>query len=178
MFKNQLATFERYYKEADDSLQVETHLSVYEVYIEKGYDKEGNVLKNKDGSDRYFPIDDTNIKTLESDVITKKIRDDLFKPTFEVNGDVVELVTRDEKRIYYVVEETKKETLVKGTKVLINKNGWYKIVSEVGYVLVDDTDMDHERTLAVKPFSTEDHVKEAEDVVHASKYVHRRPEEN
>ena len=177
MFKKQLANNETYFKGTDDSLQVDTSLTVYEVFIELGRDKEGNVLKNRDGSDRYFPINDENIVTLDKEIKVKKIRDGLFKPLFEVNGDLVEKVDRDDKRIYYVVEAEKITTLPVGTKVTMSKSGYYKSVELVGYALVDDTVEGKERTLTVKPFSTEDHVKEAEDIVHSSKYRHHHDED-
>ena len=101
MFKKQLANNETYFKGTDDSLQVDTSLTVYEVFIELGRDKEGNVLKNRDGSDRYFPINDENITTLDKEVKVKKIRDGLYKSIYIVNEDKVEInITRNVKNFW------------------------------------------------------------------------------
>ena len=48
MYKNKLANYETYYKNTGNSYEVDSSLSVYEVYIEVSKDREGNVMKNKD----------------------------------------------------------------------------------------------------------------------------------
>lgn len=164
MFKNQLAHHESYSK-TTDGYDLDSSYSVYEVFIELGRDKEGNVLKNRDGSDRYFPIQDENLTTLKQDVSVKIIREDFFKPLFEVNGDKVEKVEKDGRRIYYSVEEDKIKVLQAGTKVVITKNGGYKVPSEVGYVLVDDFDIDNPRVIMTRKFTKEDHKAEAEEII-------------
>ena len=67
MYKNRLANYETYYKVTGGNYEVDTSRSVYEVFIELSRDKDGNVMKNKDGSDRYHAIDDALITTLDED---------------------------------------------------------------------------------------------------------------
>lgn len=163
MFKNKLANYESYSK-ADNGFDLEQSYSCYEVFIELSRDKEGNVMKNKDGSDRYHAIDDSSITVLDKEILVKEIRENFYKDVFEVNGDRVEKVERDGKRIYYVVEESKLKTLPAGTKVVM-KNGTYRVPTEIGYVLMDDTDIDNQRIVTVRKFKSEDHKTEAEAIV-------------
>lgn len=164
MFRNQLAHHESYSKN-NESYDLDASYSVFEVFIELGRDKEGNVLKNRDGSDRYFAIQDEDLTTLKEDVTVKKIRDGFYKPLFEVNGDKVEKVEKDGRRIYYSVEEDKIEVLKAGTKVVLTKNGAYKVPTEVGYVLVDDYDIDNPRVIMTRKFQSDDHKAEAEEII-------------
>lgn len=173
MYNKELANHERLFKDSADELRVETSLTVYEVYVETRRDKEGNLFLNKDGSERLFAIPDSDFTRLEADVVVKKIRDDYYKLVYQVNGDYVEKVERDGKRIYYVVDPEKVVTLAAGTQVVLGRNDGYKIPQEIGYVLIDDTDLDNQRVLAVRKFKTDDHKAEAEDIVNNSKYVHR-----
>ena len=163
MYKNKLANYETYYKHMGN-YEIETSLSVYEVFIELSKDKDGNVLKNKDGSDRYYAIDDANIVALASDKIVKTIRDGFYKDVYQVNGEYVEKVEREGKRAYYPVEESKITTLSSGTKV-VSRNGTYKVPTEIGYVLMDERDIEHPKMVAVRKFKTEDHKAEAEKIV-------------
>lgn len=164
MYKNLLAHRETYY-EGSAGYEIETSFSVYEVYIELGHDKEGNVMKNRDGSDRYFAIDDAKLQVLDREVVVKKIRDGLYKDVFTVNGDYVEKIDRDGKRIYYVVEEEKIVHLPAGTKYTLSQNGMYKVPNEVGYAVVDDKDIENPKTIRIRKFQSEDHKAEAEEVV-------------
>lgn len=173
MFNKELANHERLFKDSADELRVETSLTVYEVYVETRRDKEGKVFLNRDGSERLFAIPDDDFVKLENDVVVKKIRDDYYKEVYQVNGDYVEKVERDGKRVYYVVDADKIVTLAAGTLVVPGRNGGYKIPQEIGYVLMDDTDLDNPKLLAVRKFKTDDHKKEAEDLVNNSKYVHK-----
>ena len=163
MFGKELAHEETYYKEYGE-YRVSSSYTVYEAFIEVQRDKEGNVVTNKDGSERYRYIDATDVKELAEDKKVKQIREGLYKDVYEVNGDVVELVDRDGKRIYYVVEENRITTLNKGTSVIL-RNGLYRVVKEVGYVLVDDTEIEKPRIIAVRKFKTDDHKKEAEEII-------------
>lgn len=163
MFGKELAHDETYYKEYGE-YKVSSSYTVYEAFIELQRNKDGEVVTNKDGTERYRYIDASDIKELNEDKKVKQIREGLYKDIFEVNGDVVELVERDNKRIYYVVDENKIANLAKGTSVII-RNGLYRVVNEVGYVLVDDIDIDNPRIIAVRKFKTDDHQKEAEEIV-------------
>ena len=163
MYKNKLANYETYYK-VMGNYEVDTSLSVYEVFIELSRDKEGNVMKNKDGSDRYHAIDDALIQSLSEDKLVKVIREGFYKDVYPVNGEYVEKVERDGKRVYYPVEEGKMTTLKAGTNV-IAKNGTYRVPSEIGYVLMDERDIEHPRMVAVRKFKTDDHKAEAEKIV-------------
>ena len=58
----------------------------------------------------------------------------------------------------------KVKKLEKGTKAII-KNGTYKILKEVGYVLVDDYDIENPKVVTVRKFKTEDHVAEAKEII-------------
>lgn len=164
MFKNQLANYERYSKNNASEYVVESSYSVYEVYIELSRDKEGNPLKNKDGSDRYYPIDDSYITKLSEDTIVKKIRDNYFKKIYRVNNENVELTEHDNKHMYFVVNDDKITTLPKDTLV-VSKGETYRIPNEIGYVLMDEKDIEHPRILAVRKFETDDHKAEAEQIV-------------
>ena len=163
MYKNKLANYETYYK-VMGNYEVDTSRSVYEVFIELSRDKEGNVMKNKDGSDRYHAIDDSLIQSLSEDKLVKVIREGFYKDVYPVNGEYVEKVERDGKRVYYPVEEGKMTTLKAGTNVIV-KNGTYRVPSEVGYVLMDERDIEHPRMVAVRKFKTDDHKAEAEKIV-------------
>ena len=163
MFGKELAHDETYYKEYGE-YKVSSSYTVYEAFIELQRDKEGKVVTNKDGTERYRYIDSNDIKELNEDKKVKQIREGLYKDVYEVNGDVVELVERDNKRIYFVVEKEKVTTLQKGTSV-IARNGLYRVVNEVGYVLVDDIDVEKPKIITVRKFKTDDHKKEAEEIV-------------
>jgi len=163
MFNKKLANYETYSK-TFDGYDLASSFSCYEVFIELSRDKEGNVIKNKDGSDRYHAIDDNNLSTLKEDKVVKEIREGFYKDVYEVNGDKVEKVERDGKRVYYVVPEDKIKTLEAGTQV-IEKNGTYRIPNEVGYILVDDRDIENPKIVAVRKFKTDDHKAEAEKIV-------------
>ena len=163
MFGKELAHDETYYKEFGE-YKVSSSYSVYEVFVELQRDKDGNVAKNKDGTERYRYIDAKDVKELEEDKKVKQIREGLYKDVFEVNGDVVELVERDNKRVYFVVENNKVTTLPKGSSVMM-RNGLYRLINEVGYVLVDDIDIENPKIITVRKFKTEDHQKEAEEIV-------------
>mgnify|MGYP003294256823 CR=1 FL=1 len=173
MYRNRLANYETYRKERGN-YEVETSLSVYEVYIELSKDKDGNQIKNRDGSDRYYALDDASISTLDSDKLVRVIRDNFYKDVFEVNGEYVEKVERNGKRAYYPVDSDNLKTLSAGTKV-IAKNGTYRVPSEVGYILMDERDIEHPRMVAVRKFKTDDHKAEAEKIV---KGRSRKDEEN
>ena len=163
MFGKELAHDETYYKEYGE-YKVSSSYTVYEVFVEPQRDKDGKVATNKDGTERYRYIDANDVTELKEDRKVKQIREGLYKDVYEVNGDVVELVERDNKRIYFVVEENKVTTLDKGTSVIL-RNGLYRVVSEMGYVLVDDIDIEKPRIITVRKFKTEDHQKEAEEIV-------------
>ena len=163
MYKNKLASHETYYK-TNGNYEVETSLSVYEVFIELSRDKDGNVMKNRDGSDRYHALDDSSITLMAEDKLVKKIRDGFYKDIYQVNDEYVEKVERDGKRAYYPVKEDKLFTLTKGTKVII-KRDTYRVPSEVGYVLMDERDIEHPRMVAIRKFKTDDHKAEAEAIV-------------
>lgn len=163
MFKNKLSNYETYTK-TFDGYDLATSFSCYEVYIEVSRDKEGNVIKNKDGSDRYHAIDDDLISTLKENKVVKEIREGFYKDVYQVNGDYVEKVERDEKRVYYVVPNEKIKTLEAGTRI-IEKNGTYRIPGEIGYVLVDDRIIESPKIVAVRKFKTDDHKAEAEKIV-------------
>lgn len=174
-FKRELANNERYFKaNGDDILQLDTSITAYEVYIELGRDKDGNTIKNKDGSDRYFPIDDDSIVLVKEDIEVKKVRDGVYKNIYVIDTDKVERVDRDGKRVYYVVDPDKLTTLTKGTKVVNTKSGLIKVVDTMGMAIVDDTDMDHERVISIRAFKTDDHKKEAEDTLKNFSYRHHR----
>ena len=164
MYKNRLANYETYYKVTGGNYEVDTSRSVYEVFIELSRDKDGNVMKNKDGSDRYHAIDDALITTLDEDKLVKVIREGFYKDVYQVNSEYVEKVERDGKRAYYPIEESKLTTLKAGTNV-IARNGTYKVPSEVGYILMDERDIEHPKMIAVRKFKTEDHKAEAEKIV-------------
>ena len=164
MYKNQLAHEERYSKGLTGGYDIETSYSVYEVYIEVSHDKDGNEMKNKDGSTRYFAIDDNKIKALEADIRVKQIREGLYKPVYEVNGDIVELNERDGKRAYFVVNPDKVITLTAGTMCIASGSGLIRIPTEKGYVLVDDKIIESPRILAVRKFETDNHEEEAKQI--------------
>ena len=165
MYNKELANHERLFKDTADELRVETSLTIYEVFVETRRDKDGNVFLNRDGSERLFAIPDSDFTRLEKDVVVKKIRDDYFKILYEVNGDKVEKVEKDNKRIYYVVPEEKVTVLPAGTQVVMGRNDGIKVPQQIGYVLIDDTDLDNQRVLAVRLFKTDDHKAEAEQLV-------------
>lgn len=165
MYGKELAHDETYYKEYGE-YKVSSSFTVYEVYIELGHDKEGKVMLNKDGSERYYIIDEKDVTTLNEDKVVKEIRDGLYKDVYQVNGDYVELVERDNKRIYYVVSEDKIKTLAKGTNITL-RNGLYRVIKDVGYALVDDVEIEKPRLIYVRKFKTDDHKLEAEEAIKA-----------
>lgn len=172
MYKNKLANYETYFKHMGN-YEVETSLSVYEVFIEPSRDKDGNIMKNRDGSDRYHALDDSAIQVLEEDKLVKVIREGFYKDVYQVNGEYVEKVEREGKRAYYPVAEDKLFTLKAGEKI-IERNGTYKVPSEVGYILMDERDIEHPRMIAIRKFKTDDHKAEAEKIVQGKS----RKEEN
>ena len=129
------------------------------------YDKEGKLLTNRDGSPRYRYYKETEIKTLPEDKQVKEIKDGLYKDVYQVNGDYVEKVEKEEgKRVYFVVDEKRIKTLEKGTVVSF-RNGLYHVLKETGYVLVDDYEVEKPKVIAVRKFKTEDHEAEAKEIV-------------
>ena len=175
MFGKELAHDETYFKEYGE-YKVSSSFTVYEVAIELSRDKDGNQLTNKDGSPRYHMIDEKDVITLKEDKLVKEIREGFYKDVYQVNGDYVEKVEREEKRIYYVVPKEKVKTLAKDTRV-IARNGTYREVKEIGYVLVDDFEIEKPKILTVRKFQTEDHQKEAEDIIKARTRKFRGEEE-
>ena len=117
-----------------------------------------------------------DVKVGDFDKLVKEIREGFYKDVYQVNGDYVEKVERDEKRIYYVVPKEKVKTLAKDTRV-IARNGTYREVKEIGYVLVDDFEIEKPKILTVRKFQTEDHQKEAEDIIKSRTRKFREEEE-
>ena len=164
MFGKELAHDELYYKEYGD-YKITSSYSVYEAYIEEMHDKEGKVITNKDGSPRYRYIDEKDVETINEDKQVKEIRTGVYKDVYQVNGDYVEKVEREQgKRVYFVVEPEKIKTLQKGTKVTV-RNGLYRVLNQVGYVLVDDYDVENPKVVAVRKFTTDDHEQEAKEII-------------
>ena len=175
MFGKELAHDETYFKEYGE-YKVSSSFTVYECAIELSRDKDGNTLTNKDGTPRYHMIDEKDVMTLKEDKLVKEIREGFYKDVYQVNGDYVEKVEREDKRIYYVVPNEKVKTLKKDARV-IARNGTYREVKEVGYVLVDDFDIEKPKIITVRKFQTEDHQKEAEDIIKARTRKFRGEEE-
>ena len=164
LFGKELAHDESYIKEYGDYKIVGSY-TVYEAIIEQMRDKEGKPMTNKDGSPRYRYIDDRDLTTLKEDKLVKEIRPNFYKDVYQVNGDYVEKVEKEDgKRIYFVVDPAKVKTLAKDTRAII-KNGTYRVLEEVGYVLVDDYDIENPKVIAVRKFKTEDHATEAKEIV-------------
>lgn len=163
MFGKELAHDETYYKEYGE-YKITNSYTVYEAYIEEMHDKEGKLVTNKDGSPRYRYIDDRDISTVNEDKLVKEIRPGLYKDVYQVNGDYVEKVEKEGKRIYFVVEQARVKTLAKDSKV-VARNGTYRLLNEVGYVLVDDYEIENPKVIAVRKFKTEDHEQEAKDII-------------
>ena len=164
LFGKELAHDESYIKEYGDYKIVGSY-TVYEAIIEQMRDKEGKPMTNKDGSPRYRYIDDRDLATLKEDKLVKEIRPNFYKDVYQVNGDYVEKVEKEDgKRIYFVVDPAKVKTLAKDTRAII-KNGTYRVLEEVGYVLVDDYDIENPKVIAVRKFKTEDHATEAKEIV-------------
>ena len=164
MFGKELAHDESYIKEYGE-YKITKSYTVYEVRIEEMHDKEGKLLTNKDGTPRYRYIDERDITTVREDKLVKEIRNGLYKDVYQVNGDYVEKVEKEDgKRIYFVVEPEKIKTLKAGTVVSI-KNGLYRELKEVGYLLVDDYEIEKPKIVTVRKFKTEDHEKEAKDII-------------
>ena len=164
LFGKELAHDESYIKEYGDYKIVGSY-TVYEAHIEKMHDKEGKLMTNKDGSPRYRYIDDRDLSTLKEDKLVKEIRPNFYKDVYQVNGDYVEKVEKEDgKRIYFAVDPSKVKTLAKETRAII-KNGTYRVLQEVGYVLVDDYDIENPKVIAVRKFKTEDHESEAKEIV-------------
>ena len=137
LFGKELAHDESYIKEYGDYKIVASY-SVYEAHIEEMHDKEGKLMTNKDGSPRYRYIDDRDLSTVLEDKEVKEIRPNFYKDVYQVNGDYVEKVEKEDgKRIYFVVDPAKVKTLAKDTRAII-KNGTYRVLEEVGYVLDED----------------------------------------
>lgn len=174
MYTKELAHDETYVKN-NNNYDLSSSYTVYEAYIAISRDKDGNVLKNKDGSPRYHALENKDIISLSEDTKVKEIREGFYKEVFFVNGDYVEKVERDNKRIYFVVDNDKIKTLNKDTKV-IAKNGTYRVVNEVGYVLVDDYEIEKPKIIAIRKFKTDDHQKEAEEIVKAKTRRYREEE--
>lgn len=164
MFGKELAHDESYIKEYGD-YKITNSYTVYEAFIEEMHDKDGKLITNKDGTPRYRYIEDRDVSTINEDKLVKEIRNGLYKDVYQVNGDYVEKVEKEEgKRIYFVVEPEKVKTLEKGTKVIV-RNGLYRVLKEIGYVLVDDYEIEKPKVIAVRKFKTEDHEQEAKEIV-------------
>ncbi len=175
MFGKELAHDEAYIKEYGE-YQITSSYTIYECFIEEMHDKDGKLITNKDGSPRYRYIDDRDVSTLKEDKQVKEIRKGLYKDVYQVNGDYVEKVEKEEgKRIYFVVEPSKVTTLAKDSKV-IARNGTYRLLKEVGYVMVDDYEIEKPKVIAVRKFKTEDHEQEAKDIIR-NKLKRFNPEE-
>ena len=155
--------------------KVDTRIAAYEVYIEPGIDKEGKPVLNKDGSQRYYPVDDDQLKVLDEDIQVRKIADNYFKPLYKIGDDLVEKVERDGKRVYYCVDKEQIVTLEKGTSLRESKSGCFRVVSLKGYVIYDETDMDNVKILSIKTFETENHKEEVEEVLKEMRYRHFVP---
>lgn len=162
MFGKELAHDESFIKEYGD-YKITNSYTVYEAYIEEMY-RDGQLVTNKDGSPRYRYIDNKDVMTIEKDLLVKEIREGFYKDVYQVNGDYVEKVEKEGKRIYFVVEAERVKTLAKGTKVMA-KNGTYRVLKEVGYVLVDDYEVENPKIIAVRKFKTDDHEKEAKEII-------------
>lgn len=173
MFKNRITTYEKFYKDNNGDYQPDTCLSVYEVYIETRKDKDGNLITFKDGKPKYFPVDDLSIKTLENPLKVKKISENVYKKVYEVNGEYVEKVERDNKHIYFVVEEEKLTELTGGIAVITNKE-FIRIPNEKGYVLMDEKVIEKPFVVRVGKWATEDHKAEADKI---AKNYHPRPKD-
>ena len=164
MFGKELAHDESYIKEYGD-YKITNSYTVYEAFIEEMHDKDGKLITNKDGTPRYRYIEDRDVSTINEDKLVKEIRNGLYKDVYQVNGDYVEKVEKEEgRRIYFVVEPEKVKTLEKGTKVIV-RNGLYRVLKEIGYVLVDDYEIEKPKVIAVRKFKTEDHEQEAKEIV-------------
>ena len=163
MFGKELAHDEAYIKEFGE-YKITNSYTVYEAYIEEMHDKEGNLITNKDGSPRYRYIDDMDVSTIKEDKQVKEIREGLYKDVYQVNGDFVEKVEKEGKRIYFVVEPSRIKMLPKDSKV-IERNGTYRLLKEKGYVLVDDYEIENPKVIGVRKFKTEDHEQEAKDII-------------
>ena len=164
MFGKELAHDEVYFKEYGE-YKIAGSYTVYEAYIEEMFDKDGKPLTNKDGSPRYRYINDKDVASLKEDKQVKEIRKGLYKDIYQVNGDYVEKVEKEDgKRIYYVVNADRVKTLKAGTNVII-KNGLYRSLEQVGYVLVDDYDVENPKIIAVRKFNSDDHEAEAKEIV-------------
>ena len=48
---------------------------------------------------------------------------------------------------------------------MIIKNGLYRLLDEVGYVLVDDYDVENPKIITVRKFRGDDHEAEAKEIV-------------
>ena len=164
MFGKELAHDESSIKEYGD-YKITNSYTVYEAFIEEMHDKDGKLITNKDGTPRYRYIEDRDVSTINEDKLVKEIRNGLYKDVYQVNGDYVEKVEKEEgKRIYFVVEPEKVKTLEKGTKVIV-RNGLYRVLKEIGYILVDDYEIEKPKVIAVHKFKTEDHEQEAKEIV-------------
>ena len=164
MFGKELAHDDSYIKEYGE-YKITKSYTIYEAMIEEMHDKEGKLITNKDGSPRYRFIDEKDITTIKEDRLVKEIRPNLYKDVYQVNGDYVEKVEKEEgKRIYFVVEPERIKTLAANSKV-IKRNDTYRLIQEVGYVLVDDYDIENPKIVGVRKFKTDDHEKEAKDII-------------
>ena len=95
MFGKELAHDETYFKEYGE-YKIAGSYTVYESYIEKMFDKEGKALTNKDGTPRYRYINDKDVSVIQEDKIVKEIRPGVYKDVYQVNGDYVEKVEKEE----------------------------------------------------------------------------------
>lgn len=164
MFGKELAHDDSYIKEYGE-YKITKSYTIYEALIEEMHDKEGKLITNKDGTPRYRFIDERDVTTIKENRLVKEIRPNLFKDIYQVNGDYVEKVEKEEgKRIYFVVEPERIKTLEANSKVL-ERNGTYRLIKETGYVLVDDYDIENPKIVTVRKFKTEDHEKEAKDII-------------
>ena len=155
--------------------RLDTRLSAYEVFIEAGIDKEGNPVLNKDGSQRYYPVDESQLVEAKEDMKVRKLADNYFKPLFMVNGDLVEKVERENKRIYYCVDPEQVVSIEKGTFLRESKTGCFRVVNEKGYAIYDETEENSPRLLSVRKFETDNHKEEAENALQEMNYRHHIP---
>ena len=95
MFGKELAHDEAYYKEYGD-YKITSSFTVYEAFIEEMHDKDGKLITNKDGSPRYRYVNDRDVSALAEDKLVKEIREGLYKDVYQVNGDYVEKVEKEE----------------------------------------------------------------------------------
>ena len=172
MYNNLLAE-KKSFSEINGEQVVDFELNAFEAYIEKGLTKEGEVLLNKDGSTKYFPVDDSLLFTNEEEMKAKKISENFYKKVYECNGDYVELVDKEARRMYFQVDSEKVVNLEAGKTFKDCKNGCFKEVFEKGVAVYDVTDKENPKLIRVRLFSSDDHKAEAEMLLQTLKYYHK-----